>query len=62
MDPYTFPKENVFFKSSDESKYFTSVPELAKELKFYQISQFVYNYSAVPISVWAWFGNCFNFK
>ena len=62
MDPYTFPKENVSFNSSDESKYFTSVPELAKELEFYKITQFVYNYSAVPISVWGRFGNCFSFK
>ena len=66
MEPYTYLQENVSFNSSDKdilvSEHFISVPELAKELEFYKISQFLYNYSAVPISIWGWFGNFFSFK
>ena len=60
MEHFTYPHENVSLNSTDELKYFISVPELAKELEFYKISQFVYNYSAVPISVFGSFGNFFS--
>ena len=53
---------NFSWSSNNTSDDYIPVPELAKGLKLYTISQFVLNYSAVPISVWGWIGNLLSFK
>ena len=66
MEDITLQWENIIFNSSNESNSvpvdYLAVPELAKDLKLYKISQFLLNYSAVPLSVWGWFGNFFSFR
>ena len=54
--------ENYTYPSGNGTLNFKSVPELAKQLELYKISQFIYNYLAVPISIWGWIGNFFSFK
>ena len=62
MEDFTQQWENILSNSSSETGDSLAVPELAKELELYKISQFLLNYSAVPLSVWGWFGNFFSFR
>ena len=56
-------QETTALNSSDtESEMSISVPELAKELELYKISQYLLNYTTVPIAVWGWFGNLISFR
>ena len=62
MEDFTHQWENTLFNSSSEAGNSFVVPELAKELELYKISQFLLNYSAVPLTVWGWSGNFFSFR
>ena len=62
MEAITHQWENRFFNSSSQTGHSFAVPQLAKELELYKISQFLLNYSAVPLTVWGWFGNFFSFR
>ena len=66
MENYTEFQETVAFSPSDkgypESEMSISVPELAKDLQLYKISQYLLNYTTVPIAVWGWFGNLISLR
>ena len=66
MENSTDFQETIALHSSDKSytksEMSISVPEMAKELELYKISQYLLNYTTIPIAVWGWFGNLISFR
>ena len=66
MENSTDFQEVTALNSSDEgypeSEMSILMPELAKELELYKISQYLLNYTTVPIAVWGWFGNLISLR
>ena len=66
MENSTDFQEATALNSSDEgyteSEMSIPVPELAKDLELYKISQYLLNYTTVPIAVWGWFGNLISLR
>ena len=66
MENSTDFQEVTALNSSDEgypeSEMSIPMPELAKELELYKISQYLLNYTTVPIAVWGFFGNLISLR
>ena len=66
MKNFTDFQEDMTLNLSDKgytvSEMSIYVPELAKDLELYKISQYLLNYTTVPIAVWGWFGNLISLR